>query len=470
MPRLLHERQWYLRRAMDLRDKDSQPSTTADAVERTELSEREREILILVATGASNKLIARQLDISPNTVKVHLRNIFGKVGVASRTEAALYAIRAGLVPSPAGATEAPEAPPEPALPGVEAAPVAKGRRAGARHPAVWATGLLVAAVVLVAAAVFTEKALAPTPSPTFPPATPMPRWSSRAPMPTARSGLAVAVFENRLYAIGGEAQAGVTGLVERFSPDTNSWTALTSKAQPVTDAAAAVVGGLIYVPGGRTATGDVTTQMEVYDPKRDQWETRTAMPAALSGYALAVLEGKLYVFGGWDGRRYVASTYEYNPDTDAWRERTPMPTARAFAGAAVAEGRIHVIGGQDDNGPLAVNEAYTPAKDAAQAEAWQTLAPLPDARSHVAALGVPGFIHVIGGVAAEPSRPPLLYDETSDLWQAFEAPPSKSIAEASGAVLGSGIEVLGGRTATGLSNQHLRYQVLYVISQPAVSP
>ena len=68
--------------------------------DETQLSEREQEILGLVATGASNKEIARILVISPNTVKVHLRNIFAKVGVASRTEATLYAMKTGLLPSP----------------------------------------------------------------------------------------------------------------------------------------------------------------------------------------------------------------------------------------------------------------------------------------------------------------------------------------------------------------------------------
>ena len=71
-------------------------------VENNGLSDRELEILQLVATGASNKEIAQQLYISNNTVKVHLRNIFAKIGATSRTEAAMYAVQQGLVQPPGG--------------------------------------------------------------------------------------------------------------------------------------------------------------------------------------------------------------------------------------------------------------------------------------------------------------------------------------------------------------------------------
>lgn len=61
------------------------------------LSEREQEILALVATGASNKEIAGELFIAEGTVKNHVTNILGKLGVRDRTQAALKAKEIGLI-------------------------------------------------------------------------------------------------------------------------------------------------------------------------------------------------------------------------------------------------------------------------------------------------------------------------------------------------------------------------------------
>jgi two-component system, NarL family, response regulator LiaR len=63
------------------------------------LTERETEVLRLLAQGQSNKEIARQLSIGEKTVKTHVSSILGKLNVSSRTQAALYAVRIGLVAS-----------------------------------------------------------------------------------------------------------------------------------------------------------------------------------------------------------------------------------------------------------------------------------------------------------------------------------------------------------------------------------
>jgi DNA-binding NarL/FixJ family response regulator len=64
----------------------------------TLLSEREKEILRLVANGASNKDIGSSLFITENTVKCHMRNIMGKLHLKNRYEAIAYAVRTGLAP------------------------------------------------------------------------------------------------------------------------------------------------------------------------------------------------------------------------------------------------------------------------------------------------------------------------------------------------------------------------------------
>jgi DNA-binding NarL/FixJ family response regulator len=65
------------------------------------LTPREREILALVAEGHSNRDIAERLFISERTARTHVSNVLGKLQLSSRTQAALLAIREGLIPPPA---------------------------------------------------------------------------------------------------------------------------------------------------------------------------------------------------------------------------------------------------------------------------------------------------------------------------------------------------------------------------------
>jgi len=69
------------------------------------LTDRETEVLRLVSLGLANKEVARRLGIGDGTVKTHVSNVLGKLGLQSRTQAALYAVRIGLVsPDEIGAT------------------------------------------------------------------------------------------------------------------------------------------------------------------------------------------------------------------------------------------------------------------------------------------------------------------------------------------------------------------------------
>jgi DNA-binding NarL/FixJ family response regulator len=74
----------------------AQVAANAKPRERAQLSQREREIIVLIAQGYKNKEIAEKMFITEQTVKNHLHNVFDKLGVSDRLELALYAIHNSL--------------------------------------------------------------------------------------------------------------------------------------------------------------------------------------------------------------------------------------------------------------------------------------------------------------------------------------------------------------------------------------
>ena len=68
-----------------------------EASQRLKISERELEVLGLIASGRSNKEIARRLEVSPNTVKTHVARLFEKLGAKRRTQALLKARELGVI-------------------------------------------------------------------------------------------------------------------------------------------------------------------------------------------------------------------------------------------------------------------------------------------------------------------------------------------------------------------------------------
>ncbi len=443
------------------------------------LSEREMEIVRLVATGASNRQIARQLYISVNTVKVHLRNIFAKLELNSRTEVAMYAVQQGwvAVESARPVTETEETA-ETVAPMEEAVPAAPP---GRRRWRLLAVGAAVVLLLLILLAVPVLSGFAPLlVTPTNPATSPLAgtmtalpsRWQERAPLPRARAGLALAVHEGQLYAIGGETADGVVGTMLRYDPATDMWVERASKPTPVTDVGAALLGGRIFVPGGRLASGQVTNRLEVYDPESDTWGVAASLPVSLSAYALTAFEGRLYLFGGWDGSRFVSAAYAYDPAQDVWTARAPMPTARGYAGAAVADGKIFVVGGYDGRQDLVANEEYVPSRDnGGPISPWTARAPLPAGRGGAGVIAVANLIHVIGGGWTEGQPVCLKYNVRNDQWDEFETPTTGVWRNMGLGAVETKIYGVGGWDGVRPIASNREYQALYVIIIPiAVTP
>lgn len=429
-----------------------------------ELSEREQEILRLVATGASNKEIAQRLFISANTVKVHLRNIFGKIGANSRTEAAMYAVNAGLVSTPARLEELP------VLPGQLETSTTSTRRRKAK--ATWwlaGTGILVvlASLVLGVRNLTSPKArqTSQKPAPTI-----SPRWKEMPSLPAPRSSFGAVAIGTRVYIVGGDTEGGVSGEVLYFDTQTTTWEKALSKPTPVADIHAAAIGGRIYVPGGRTASGAPANNLEIYDPELDAWTSGAPMPSALSAYALAAFEGRLFLFGGWDGHEILSSVYEYDPRLDAWSVRTNMPTARAFGGAASAGGRIYVLGGFDGRQALDVNEIYIPSlEEVAQNRAWVKGGRIPDGRYAMGVTGLADIVYLVGGEGqASAGKTMLSYFPRSDEWQYMESLVLNTWTNLGLVGLETEIFVMGGKLDGEPTDQNLSYQAIFTVLFPVI--
>ncbi len=457
----------------------------------TELSDREQEILKLVATGVSNKEIAQKLVISPNTVKVHLRNIFAKIGVVSRTEATLYAINHGyvatnLVQTPtaklmgdqgevlAGQSitgnyiERPD--------GWTAIPVGTGSFAEKRWRDgpkwLWITLLSAVILIIIGLAYGIRQSFLIKPSANNPAPVNSQRWSTHKPMTIPRAGEAAVVYNNGIYVMGGESAEGITALSSLYAPDTDSWVDVPSMPVAVTDISAGVLGRKIYIPGGKMASEKISDTLQVFDPQANSWDDSIHLPIRLSGYALAVYEGKLFIFGGWDGTKYLSSVYSYNPDIDQWNQQVDMPTSRAYAEAAVVDNQIFVMGGFDGKKAQTVNEVFTPDSP----KPWQEFSPLPEARYGFGVANLVDTIYLIGGMSHPETNPaigenlmPLEFIPSTGLWVITDNPGLPFGTDLVMVPFGRLIYILGGRNKNGITNQVISYLAIYTVAIPALS-
>jgi DNA-binding CsgD family transcriptional regulator len=415
------------------------------------LSKREQEILELVARGLTNQEIARDLVITLNTVKVHLRNIFAKLEANSRTEAIVKAAQAGWIAvsgmeeAEATAEAAPALPPEPAL-------------APWQRVYFFVAAVLVLAILLLPG-VFSRLEAQPAANDLSdvrrqrlgaPARVEVSRWTGLAPLPEPRSRLALVAVDDRLAAIGGEGPNGVSGATFLYDTEANGWLPGSDKPTAVSNVQAGVVDGLVYVPGGVTVDGAASSALEVYDLAGDLWMTRAALPAPLTGYALAVFDGQLYLFGGWDGASYVDSVWVYDPAAGAWSGRSPMPNTVGFAAAAALPDRILVAGGFDGRQEYAACSAYYPAEDR-----WEACAPLNLPRGGLGMAADGASAYAIGGGWQRAATFNERYDSLTNTWSSIPSPVQGQWLLPGVASRGSLIYAVGGWSGDFLDNSEV---------------
>jgi len=404
------------------------------------LTRRETETLNLLAEGLSNDEIASQLGISPNTVKVHVRNIFEKMDVQSRTEATMEAVRRGWIQVPGVATLSEPTSETPSWPPLESS---------WRY---WQLLVALAVLVMVAPLIFWPQrtpATAVTSVPDFATdsgsvsgsATPrqdVARWSQRAGMPTARSRAAGSQIDGRLIVVGGETADGDTDVVEMYNPDLDIWQSLPVRPVAARSAAAATLDGRLYVAGG--CAGEVAiNNVDRYDPQNQTWDSVASLPESRCGQALVALDGRLYAVGGWDGAKLSDTLFIYDPAEDRWEEGRRLPELRAFLGVVPLQGKIYALGGHDGTQQRAEMWHYNPLDDT-----WTESPSLPEARSGLATAAEGVSIYAIGG--GEGDQPPIneRFDTLTQTWSTIDSPYQGPWHHAVAVVIGPNLYVAGG--------------------------
>lgn len=441
------------------------------------LSEREMEVARLLATGASNAEIARDLVISPHTVKVHLRNIFEKLQVNSRTEASMVLVQRGWIIVPGAVVETTAEPAPPPLP--EPAPLPHTPAQLPIWQRAYLAGALMLCVLLLLApyvgALMTDATdlLTNADQPrSIPPAAQLePRWQVRTPLPQPLGRHALVDFTGRLVRLGGETTDGAAvDAVQFFDEQSNRWVALAPLPTPLANLAATPLGTTLYVAGGShqgATAADVSVlsdQLLRYEESFNTWVVANKLPYAVAGAALVADETALYLIGGWDGQNMRDEIWRYAPGAQSgWELVGHLTKGRAFLGAAAVHNALYIAGGYDGVREITLLERFTPATGEIH-----ELAPMATPRGGLSLVYDGVTLYAIGGGWTQPMTSLERYDMAGNAWSNFPSPLQDEWRNLAAAGRDGRIYMTGGWAGDYL-DIHLEFQSSFRALLPVIS-
>ena len=465
----------------------------ADLLENP-LSEREMEVARLLVTGATNGEIARILVISPHTVKVHLRNVFDKLQVSSRTEASMLVVKRGWVVMEGVEVASPDAPSVEVDEEIPEIPQPEPLHDRVAEPRPWQLGIVVFAVALALVGLLLPVWIA-TPKSTLgllsdsgqtvlgkPVLNNLPyRWEVQAPLSQPRSRLAAVEVANQIYVIGGEGEDGVPlDLVEIYDLDTKLWRKGAPLPLPRANLAMAIHGDdLIVVGGSRLDSDDAGTPnmgvaMSIYDDMtrysrtEDAWTMGGKLPMPLAGTALTVYGDTLYLMGGWNGRQMQDTMWSLplaqfeDAAPDDWQVVTHLPSAVAWFGAVMVNDLIYVVGGYDGRQELAEFATFNVTSGE-----WQQLANLTVPRGGVTLVYDGITVLALGGGWASTIQSHERYDALTDQWTTIPSPISGEWRHFGAAANAGSVYILGGWSGAYL-DLHVQFQSTFRALLPVI--
>ncbi|KAL3085011.1 hypothetical protein niasHS_010080 [Heterodera schachtii] len=241
---------------------------------------------------------------------------------------------------------------------------------------------------------------------------PTKKWTLGKPMLSQRTRIGVAVFDRKIYAVGGYNGTERLKKTEVFDTRTNQWETLSPMLNRRSAMCAVTLGENIFVCGGYDGNHALDS-VESFDIRKNQWFVRPPMLTKRCAAATAVLKGQIYVIGGHNGVSIFDTVERFDPISQRWERVAPMQQPRCRLAATTYQNKIYAVGGYYNTEFMSTAEVYDPEMDQ-----WSYIAPMGVCRARVSLVTNGDLLQAIGGYDGENNLSSMeIYYPSQNKWE-----------------------------------------------------